>query len=72
MATFKELYNQVGEKYLKLRIDKILIDYKILCYILVFVEQLNSDDIRDELEDVIVDIKAKLENTEIEEVRADV
>jgi len=63
---FKDLFNEIGTKYSKLGIDNIIRDYNALCLISLILNEINDEDIKDELENVIGDIKSKLENQEIE------
>ena len=65
-SKFKEVFNEIGKKYEDTSIDTLYRDYNLLCLLAHISEEFIDSDIKDEVVNVLENLKSKIENQEVE------
>ncbi len=64
---FKEVFNEIGSKYLNMGIQEMYIDYNLLCFMTILTREINDLELRDELEEYLELRKRTIEEEEVKE-----
>jgi len=65
-SKFKEVFNEIGKKYEDTGIENLYQDYNLLCLLVHISEEFIDDDVKDEVVNLLEDLKSKMENQEVE------